>query len=166
MRLRISFRPAAPEPDIVSATAAYQELWDAHGDEIVRQLEARAGLQFAERDLDAQVHEGPSRSHPLTLRASYDRETKLGTLIHELADRLVVDALPSARGLESHEVIYLFLFEVWTDLFGRAFAQRQVDVESRRRPLYAAAWRNVHAIDPTARAARLRALVSGPAERR
>ena len=160
MRLRISFRPAVPEPDIVSATAEYEGLWAAHGDEIVARLEAHTGLHFAERELQAQIGERPSRSHPLQLRASYDRETKLGTLIHELAHRLIVDAAPrSSRRLESHELIYLFLVDVWTDLFGRLFAERQVEVESQRRPLYAEAWRTAHGMDRTARAARLRAVV-------
>jgi len=163
VRLQISFRPAATEPDIVSATEEYERLWVAHGDEIVARLEAHTGLHFAERELQAQIGEAPSRSHPLQLRASYDRETKLGTLIHELAHRLVVDtAPPAARRLESHEVIYLFLFDVWTDLFGEVFAQRQVEVESQRRPLYAEAWRTAYRMDRTARAARLRAVVGGP----
>ena len=163
MRMQISFRPAAPESDILSATAEYEGLWAAHGDDIVARLEAHTGLHFAERELHAQIAEGPSRSHPLRLRASYDRETKLGTLIHELAHRLIVDAAPpAARQLESHEVIYLFLFDVWTDLFGDLFAQRQVEVESQRRPLYAEAWRTAHGMDRTARAARLRAVVGDP----
>jgi hypothetical protein len=160
MRLQISFRPAAPEPDIVMAAAAYEGLWVEHGDDIVARLEARTGLHFAERELQAQIVEGPSRSHPLQLRASYDRETKLGTLIHELAHRLIVEAAPpAARGPESHEVIYLFLFDVWADLFGGSFAQRQVEVESQRRPLYAQAWRTAQGMDRTARAARLLALL-------
>jgi hypothetical protein len=88
MRLQISFRPASREPNIVSATAEYEGLWAAHGDEIVARLEAHTGLHFAERELQAQIREEPSRSHPLQLRASYDPETKLGVLIHELAHRL------------------------------------------------------------------------------
>ena len=50
-----------------------------------------------------------------------------------LAHRLIVDAAPpAAQGLESHAVIYLFLFDVWTDLFGVSFAQRQTETESQR----------------------------------
>ena len=163
MSLKISFRPAAPEPELVSAAAEYEGLWAAHGEEIVARLEAHTGLHFAERELQAQVREGPSRSHPLQLRASYERETKLGTLIHELAHRLIADAaLPSVSELESHAVIYLFLFDVWTDLFGGSFAQRQVEIESQRRPLYRAAWHNAQEMDRTARAERLRAVVGGP----
>ena len=167
MRLQISFRPASPEPNIVSATVEYEGLWAAHGDEIVARLEAHTGLQFAERELRAQIREGPSRSHPLQLRASYDPETKLGTLIHELAHRLIIDAAPpAARRLESHAVIYLFLFDVWTDLFGESFAQRQVEIESQRRPLYAEAWRTAHGMDRTARSARLRAVLGAPPDHR
>jgi len=161
--LELTFWTASAEPEILFATAEYEQLWLARGGEIVERLETQTGLHFAERDLRAEIYEGPSRSHPLRLRASYDRDTKLGTLVHELAHCLVADGYSvEARGLESHELIYLFLFDVWSDLFGASFAQRQVEIESQRRPLYADAWRSALAIDRAARAVRLAAALGGP----
>jgi GrpB-like predicted nucleotidyltransferase (UPF0157 family) len=164
----VTFHAISGEPGIVPAMTEYQELWAAHGDAIVERLAAATGLRFPEEHVSALIHEGPSRSHPLTLRASYDRETKLGTLIHELAHRLIVSArrdrpsVPSSS-LDAHELIDLFLFDVWSDLYGEAFARRQVEVESQRRPVYAAAWRSALAVDRRMRAARLRDLLaSGP----
>src|SRR5438445_10412876 len=106
---------------------------------MVRQSATTTGLPFAVHAMDAHVFEGTSQSDPFSLRASYDKETKLGTLIHELAHRLVQGhGARSAGSLdrpdrqrEHHELIDLFLFDVSADLSGQTFARRQVDVEAR-----------------------------------
>lgn len=152
----------------MAAAADYQRLWDAQGARIVGRLAALTGLRFAEGPLDALVFEGVSRSHPLRLRASYDEDTKLGTLIHELAHRLVdghrarVTSLQPRRDRDEHELIYLFLFDLWADLYGEAFARRQVEAESQRRPMYREAWEATLKMDREARAATLRTLIEAP----
>lgn len=164
--MEIQFHPESDRPALVSATTDYQRLWEAEGEKIAEQFAAATGLRFAEARIDALVYEGTSQSHPLRLRASYDGETKLGTLIHELAHRLLQDnrarlQLPSYRpdqGREEHELLDLFLFDVWTDLYGEMFARRQVEVESQRRPMYREAWNATLALDPAARAAKLASL--------
>jgi hypothetical protein len=87
--LEIRFHPESDEPVLVAAAADYQRLWDAEGRRIVERLAALTGLRFAERVINALVFDGPSHCHPLRLRAGYDGETKLGTLIHELCHRLL-----------------------------------------------------------------------------
>lgn len=165
--VEIRFHPESENPALVLATAEYRRLWEAHGAKVVEELAAATGLRFAEPTLDAVVFEGMSQSHPLRLRASYDHETKLATLIHELAHRLVhgharrsvaSDRHDQAR--QSHELIDLFLFDVWAELYGEAFAKRQVEVESRRRSLYREAWQATLALDRASRAAKLRGLLS------
>jgi hypothetical protein len=165
--VEIRFHPESEEPALVIATAEYRRLWDAHGDKVVEELAAATGLRFAEATLDAVVFEGMSQSHPLRLRASYDGETKLATLIHELAHRLVhgharqgVDPDGPDQQRQSHELIDLFLFDVWADLYGEAFARRQVDTESQRRSLYRDAWHVTLELDRASRAAKLRSLLS------
>jgi hypothetical protein len=162
------FHPESDREAFVAAAAKYQRLWDEHGEWIVGQLVSVTGLRFAERLLNALVFEGISRSHPLCLRASYDTETKLGALIHELAHRLVAGnrarlGLPPYhpdRNREEHELIDLFLFDVWSDLYGEPFARRQIAVESRYQPFYREAWKATLALDRAGRAARLAALVA------
>ena len=151
---------------MTSASAEYERLWRSDGGRIVAKLVALTGLRFSEGRLDAVVHEGPSRSHPLRLRASYDRDTKRGTLIHELAHRLIAGSIPRTQGSaaserESHELIYAFLFDAWSDLYGEAFAHRQVQVESLRRPVYAEAWQVALSKDRPARAAARRDALTG-----
>jgi hypothetical protein len=159
--LELVFRPESDAPQLAEAAAEYTFLWIEWGVWIATELTRATGLSFPYTRLEATVCEEPSRSHPLRLRASYDRETKLGTLVHELAHRLVGDrAERSARTLgelESHELIDLFLFDVWADLFGEKFARQQVEVESQRRPIYAEAWTSALAIDRRTRAERLSA---------
>lgn len=160
--MKLTFRSDSPDPDLAAAAVEYEALWAEHGDRIVRCLEDLTRLPFPEAELTASVYEGPSGSHPLRLRASYDRETKLGTLVHELAHRLTADRVRPIGGdptRAAHEVIDLFLFDAWSALFGETFARRQVEVESRRRPVYAEAWRAVLELDPATRARRLRSLV-------
>jgi len=164
--VEIRFHPESEEPALTLAAAEYQGLWEAQGHRVVQQLAAATGLSFAETVIDATVFEGTSQSHPLRLRASYDRETKLAYLIHELAHRLVQGhaRLSVARDgadqqRQSHELIDLFLFDVWADLYGEAFARRQVDIESQRRSLYRDAWQVSLELDRASRAAKLRSLL-------
>jgi len=165
--VEIRFHPESEQPALARAAAEYRRLWEAHGDDVIEKLAAATGLRFPEPALDAVVFEGMSQSHPLRLRASYDNETKLATLIHELAHRLVHGhARPSvasdqpSQERQNHELIDLFLFDVWADLYGEAFAKRQVEIESERRPMYRDAWHVALAIDPASRAAKLRGLLS------
>jgi hypothetical protein len=42
----------------------------------------------------------------------------------------------SCSGLDDHRLLYLFLYDVWTDLYGRVFADRMVAIERRIGPGY------------------------------
>ena len=63
------------------------------------------------------------------------------------------------RQRENHELIDLFLYDVWTALFGEAFARRQVAVESGYAPFYREAWAATLALSREERAARLSELL-------
>jgi hypothetical protein len=68
--------------------------------------------------------------------------------------------LPRTAELDDHRLLYLFLYDVWTDLYGRDFADRMVSIE-RRIPGgydYDAAWTWALAMTRAERQARLRAL--------
>ncbi len=166
----LRFRPESDRLELVAAAGEYQDLWDADGDEIVACLERISGLRFAEAEIDALVYEGISQSHPLRLRASYPRDVKAGTLIHELCHWLVADnAVSFAPGragivasLKSHTLINLILFDAWADLYGVEFAERQVAVESRRRAFYEEAWEWALGLDRATRAATFRSALRAP----
>lgn len=148
-----AFAPAADE---------YRRLWQAEGPEIVAAMERTAGLAFPPGPVEILVSEGRPMSaydgRTIRLRAGYSPAYKKATLVHELGHRLAL-ALPRASDLDDHRLLYLFLYDVWTDLYGRAFADRMVAIE-RRIPGgdYDAAWTWALAMTREQRQARLAAL--------
>jgi hypothetical protein len=66
--------------------------------------------------------------------------------------------LPRSAELDDHRLLDLFLYDVWTDLYGQAFADRMVSIERRIGPAYEAAWTWALAMTREQRQARLAAL--------
>jgi hypothetical protein len=135
--LTLTFEPESSEFD--DATHAYRELWASEGQAIVRALESASGMTFPVESVIVTVMEGPSWAgrDRMGMRASYPLDTKRATLAHELGHILIGDRIPEdADGeptLDHHDVLFLFLYEVWVELWGEDFAREQVEVESRRR---------------------------------
>jgi hypothetical protein len=158
----VSFVPRLPQ--FASATAEYRALWVAEGPRIAAALEAATGVPFAGSSVEAIVTDGPPMTaydgRSMRLRADYSRAYKKATLVHEMG-HLIALRLPRTPDLDDHRLLYLFLYDVWTDLYGRDFADRMVSIERRipGRYDYDAAW--TWALDMTReqRRARLRALV-------
>ena len=121
-------------------------------------MERATGLRFEPGPIPVVVYEGPSssgfRDLPMQLRASYPRATKQATLVHELAHRLISELVP--KSFETHPIIFLFVYDVWVELWGQPFADEQVVVESGRRGLYdyETAWKDALELTPEERAAR------------
>jgi hypothetical protein len=158
---------AAPEMNFVPvgepfapAAAEYRRLWCVEGGRIVAALEATSGFPFPSVAIDAFV----SSAAPMTaldgrtmwLRASYPEYYKRATLVHELGHRLAF-TMKRPVGLDDHRLLNLFLFDAWTDLYGRDFAERMVGIERRilGRYDYAAAWDWALAMTRDQRQARL-----------
>ncbi|MET1112857.1 MAG: hypothetical protein ABWX67_15160, partial [Allosphingosinicella sp.] len=93
----------------------------------------------------------------IRLRASYSPAYKKATLAHEIGHRLAF-TLPRGSALDDHRLLYLFLYDVWTDLYGREFADRMAGIERRIGPAYEVAWAWALAMTREERRARLRAL--------
>ncbi|HYI48025.1 MAG TPA: hypothetical protein VEX35_06120 [Allosphingosinicella sp.] len=146
-----------------AAADEYRAIWQAEGPRIVAALEAAAGLRFPAARVEAIVNDGPPMTaydgRSMRLRARYSPDYKKATLVHELG-HLLSFALPRTAGLDDHRLLYLFLYDVWTDLYGRAFADRMVAIERRipGRYDYDAAWSWALAMTREERQARLRAL--------
>jgi hypothetical protein len=90
----------------------------------------------------------------MLLRASYPPETKRATLVHELAHRLAAD-VPFKS--DHHELIFLFVYDVWVDLWGQEFADQQVRIEGLRKGIvdYEGMWKRALARSAAERAQRL-----------
>jgi hypothetical protein len=95
----------------------------------------------------------------MSLKASYPLYYKRATLVHELGHRLAF-TMPRSDDLDEHRLLYLFLYDVWADLYGTEYADRMVAIERRieGRYDYAAAWDWALAMTRSERQARLAAL--------
>lgn len=146
----------AESEEYTAAADEYREIWAEDGARIVEVLERLTAMRLESEPILTIVYEGVSfsgyRDIPMRMRASYPYDTKRGTLVHELSHRLISDVV--AKKYEDHPVIFLFLYDVWVELWGRDFADSQVAVESQRRDLYdyEAAWKTALALSAEERA--------------
>jgi hypothetical protein len=154
------------DPRFAAGSAEYARIWASDGERIVQAMEKVSGLRFPDAPIDVIVSEGrPMTSFDgrlIRLRAGYSPDYKKATLVHELGHRLAL-LLPRTSGLDDHRLLYLFLYDVWTDLYGQAFADRMVSIE-RRIPDpydYDAAWSWALGQSREQRQERLRALREG-----
>jgi hypothetical protein len=159
--LQLNFTASAASFD--AATTEYREIWASDGQRIVATMERATGLRFETGPIGAVIYEGPSFSgfgeRPMQLRASYSPATKRATLVHELGHRLMGDRVP--RNIDHHSVIFLFVYDVWVELWGQAFADEQVAIEKKRRGLadYEGLWRQALAQSAAERARRFQQFV-------
>ena len=157
----LAFVPA--EPRFAAAAADYRAIWEEDGARIAAALEAATGLAFPDAPIEMIVHEGAPMAaydgRTIRLRAGYSPAYKRATLVHELGHRLSF-LLPRTAELDDHRLLYLFLYDVWTDLYGKDFADRMVAIERRipGRYDYDAAWTWALAMTRAERQARIRAL--------
>jgi hypothetical protein len=130
--LQINFTASRESFD--PATREYREIWAAESSRIVTAMERATGLRFEPGPIRAVIYEGPSfsgfRERPMQLRASYSPATKRATLVHELGHRLMGDLVPA--GVDHHSIIFLFVYDVWVELWGQTFADEQVTIERAR----------------------------------
>ncbi|KPV63354.1 MAG: acetyltransferase [Candidatus Bathyarchaeota archaeon BA1] len=146
--LAIKFYPESDKPEFIQAAQEYQDIWNKEGKRIVDVIEKTSGLKFVEKSINALVFEGRSCSYPLLLRESYPKEVKKAMLIHELCHRLLsgnnvkIEAKDSTKkSLEVHKAINLILYDIWAELYGRSFADRMVEKESKLAIVYRKAWK-------------------------
>ena len=153
----------AMAPRFEAATEDYRRIWREDGPLIVAAMEAATGRAFPRSQIEVLVRDGaPMTSfdgRTIRLRASSRPAYMKATLVHELGHRLAM-TLPRPPELDDHRLLYLFLYDVWTDLYGRDFADRMVAIERRiRAPYdYDAAWAWALSMTREERQARLRAL--------
>ncbi len=126
-------------------------------------MEQTRGLIFIDTAITVIVYEGKSSSgdniqSPMKLRASYLYDTKNATLIHELGHRLNF-SVNYPPGYNDHNILFLYLYDVWVNLYGQRFAHEQVEIEeSRRNPRndYRAMWQAALSLSKEERKSKLR----------
>ena len=156
---------AAQDVEFVPATAAhsyavraYEAIWDEDGERILAALEARTCLDFPEDSVSAIIADATSNSggpeHPMRLRASYAREAKRSTLVHELGHRHLWQLENRLDEIDGHQTLFLVLDLVWQDVWGPEFAESRVQGESDWNAGYdyASAWSWARSLDLVERA--------------
>src|SRR5688572_11869969 len=143
-RVKINFTPESEK--FAAATKEYQALWQSEGDKIINAIEKVSGLKFKETEFETIVFEGVSRSgrpggSPMKMRASCTADTKKATLVHEIGHRHISQLENWPDDLDPHKVLFLILYDVWVELYGKKFADEQVEIEKSRRGPYPAAWK-------------------------
>jgi hypothetical protein len=109
-------------------------------------MEQISKLRFPEKKVEVEIYEGPSFSGrggaPMRLRASYPPDEKKGTLVHELGHRLISQLRKRPMELDEHRLLFLYLYDLYVDLYGKDFADRQVAFGRTLKGLYDydAAW--------------------------
>jgi hypothetical protein len=144
----LDLRFEAQTAEFEAAAAEYRALWATDGARIAHALEIATGLVFNEDRIRVVVFEGVSNSgapgvaeEPMMMRASYAPEVKKGTLIHELGHRIllehgIVSRRVGSEQLDSHRLLFLFLYDLWADEYGTRFADANVAVERERKGIY------------------------------
>lgn len=140
----LRFIPIFEDEKYVTACEEYETIWTVDSKKILSAFTNIAGLDLEEERIAVVVYEGVSFSgrapnDVMKLRASYELDVKKATLIHELAHRLLFNYKTDSSE-EEHKLLYLFLFDVWEQLYGLDFADRMVEVESSRTEMYKSAW--------------------------
>jgi hypothetical protein len=81
--------------------------------------------------------------------------------MHEIGHRHLSQLRKRPKEIDEHRLLFLWLYEAWVKLYGQAFADEAVKVESARKGLYdyEGAWKWALAMSPTERAAKLQAII-------
>jgi hypothetical protein len=161
--VRLNFTPESATFN--DATKMYQHIWTTEGKRIIETMEQVSGLKFQETDIQVIVYEGVSNSgfkeRPMRLRASYPEDVKKATLVHELGHRLNSQLTSRPKDIDEHRILFLTLYEMWTKLYGKNFADEMVEVEKKRKGLYdyESAWKWALSMNEGERAAKFKAIV-------
>ena len=97
----------------------------------------------------------------MKLRASYPEGVKKATLAHELGHRLNSQLTNRPKEMDEHRILFLYLYDVWTKLYGKRFADEMVEVEKKRKGLYdyETAWEWALSMSESERAAKLKEVI-------
>ncbi len=138
--LNIQFKPEPNEEPFITAANEYTKIWKDDGEKIVQKFEELSGCKFHEEYIKAIVYIGISRSgvfgDAMHLRARYPIDTKKATIIHELGHRLFFGFEDYQKSYDAEQINDLIIYDVWTDLYGKKFADEQILVEKARKGVY------------------------------
>jgi len=146
----LAFTPQSKTPAFEAAAAEYRSIWEAEGARIIEAMERLTTLRFPQKKIETQVFEGPSNASllfnragvpvgsrdPMRFRASYSADNKKGALVHELGHRMNLNLRTRPQDLDEHRLLFLYLYDLYVDLYGKEFADGQVAFGRTLKGLY------------------------------
>lgn len=130
---QINFYPESDKNKYFKAVEEYKIIWQKNGEKVVELIEKYSGMNFKTKMINAIIFDEISYSVPLQLEYYLSNNQKVATLVHELTHRLLMEngyLLPRKDFTkEIHKIIYLILFDIWTDLLGEKMAKKNVKNE-------------------------------------
>lgn len=164
--MKFEFSPESEQFE--GASEEYKDIWETEGSRIIEILENISGLKFSDRKINGVIFEGVSTlnwndevNFSMKLRASYPTAVKKATIVHELGHLLLVQIKKRPVELDEHRILFLFLYDVWTELYGTDFANRAVEVEKKRKGIYDydSAWTWALSLSKEERAQKLKEII-------
>jgi hypothetical protein len=140
--LSINFHPECDIPRFTEAAEEYKKIWAEDGERITKTIQEISGYNFRAETYNAIILDNkPSASYPLILLANYSPEKKKSTLVHELTHKVIPrNEVMKASELENHKILNLVLYNIWTELYGKEFADNSVAGEFVWGDTYKKAW--------------------------
>jgi hypothetical protein len=159
-RITVTFTPENKNPQFSPAVEEYRQIWAAEGPRIIAAMEKISRLKFPEKNVKVEIYEGPSfagrGNGPMRLRASYQADEKKGTIVHELGHRMNAQLKVRPQELDEHRLLFLYLYDLYVDLYGKDFADKEVAFGRTLKGMYDydAAWTWTLAMTADERAAK------------
>ena len=165
----------AADPQHGEFADSARKLWQVDGSRVIAALQAASGLRFRDQEITVIMRGATASSgaagnpnSPLRLDLRYPI---LMSLTHELGHRLnaqlthLPPELKSGHGgLDAHKLLYLYLYEVWVQLYGTQTADTWRDTERGWADLgyefIRTAWDWAMALGPEGRARKFREVVA------
>ena len=145
----------------------YKEIWQKDGGRIVKIMEQISGLRFLDSNIKVFVYYGIPYSGkdihtPMLLRAYNSLDREKAVLIHELCHRLLFSLDLSKTDCLKHQPLFLILYDIWAELYGKKFADGQVkyDINIKSAPIdYKKVWDSVLKLSKKKRAEQFASIV-------
>jgi hypothetical protein len=163
----IRFIPIFDDDIFLASTQEYENIWKEKKELILGAFKTVTGLYLVEARIAAIVYEGRSFSgrRPndiMLLNYKPDIEIKKATLVHELSHRLLFNLKNRIHGtsVDEHKDIFLFLYDVWIELFGKDFADKMVEIEKAYGEVYLESWNYIFNLSDEERKLKLKELLN------
>jgi len=140
---KVEIQFTCQEPKYQMHYREYAAIWKEEGKKIIDAFEKIIGVEFTEKQINIIIGKGDSNggntagmsiSDPMLFR--YNNRCKIGTLLHELSHRLIIEydwysKVQQRFGFyDVHQLVDLFLFEIIEELYGKDAAILRMQYES------------------------------------